>query len=82
MFAILVEVRLIENQEEIPHFPGWERGGVNERKNCEQKFCEQTGAFPTGERPGPKNFGQALATLGQTSIFGCGKCKVLIILRI
>ena len=42
MFAILFEVLLIEIQEEIHHFPGW-GGGFNVRKNCEQKFCEQTG---------------------------------------
>ena len=43
MFAILFEVLLIENQEEIHHFAGWEGGGVKGRKNCEQTFCEQTG---------------------------------------
>ena len=43
MFAILFEVILIEIQEEIHHFAGWEGGGVKGRKNCEQTFCEQTG---------------------------------------
>ena len=43
MFAILFEVLLIEIQEEIHHFAGWEGGGVKGRKNFEQKFCEQTG---------------------------------------
>ena len=42
MFAILFEALLIEIQEEIHHFAGWEGGGVKGRKNCEQKFCEQT----------------------------------------
>ena len=40
-FAILFEALLIEIQEEIPHFAGWE-GGVNGHKNCEQNFCEPT----------------------------------------
>ena len=44
MFAILFGVLLIEIQEEIHHFLGWEGGeGVKGHKNCEQKFCEQTG---------------------------------------
>ena len=43
MFAILFEVLLIEIQEEIHHFAGWEGGGVKWCENCEQKFCEQTG---------------------------------------
>ena len=43
MFAILVEVFLIEIQEEIHHFAGWKGGGVKGHKNCEQKICEQTG---------------------------------------
>ena len=42
MFAILLEVLLIEIQEEIHHFAGWE-GGVKGRENREQKCCEQTG---------------------------------------
>ena len=42
MFAILFEVLLIEIREEIHHFAGWEVG-VKGHKNCEQKFCEQTG---------------------------------------
>ena len=42
MFAILFEVLLIEFQEEIHHFAGWE-GGVKGHKNCQQRFCEQTG---------------------------------------
>ena len=42
MFAILFEVLLIEIQEEIRHFAGWE-GGLVGHKNCEQAFCEQTG---------------------------------------
>ena len=40
MFAILFQVLLIEIQEEIHHFAGWE-GGVKGNKNCEQKSCEQ-----------------------------------------
>ena len=43
MFAILFGVLLIEIQEEIHHFAGWEGGGVKGDKNCEQEFCEQTG---------------------------------------
>ena len=43
MFAILFEVLLIEIQKEIHHFAGWEEGGGQGHKNCEQKFCEQTG---------------------------------------
>ena len=49
LFAILSECSqfylrsFIEIQEEIPHFTGWEGGGVKERQNCEQKYCEQTG---------------------------------------
>ena len=42
VFAILFEALLIEIQEEIPHFAGWE-GVVNGHKNCEQNLCEQTG---------------------------------------
>ena len=41
--TLLIEVLLIETQEEIHHFAGWEGGGVKGRKNCEQKFCEQAG---------------------------------------
>ena len=44
MFEILFEPLLIEIQEEISHFAGWEGGGgVNGQKTCEQNFCEQTG---------------------------------------
>ena len=43
MFAILFEVLLIQVQEEIYHFAGWEEGGVKGHNNCEQTFCEQTG---------------------------------------
>ena len=39
MFAILFEVLLIEIQEEIHHFAGWEGGGVKGRKNYEREFC-------------------------------------------
>ena len=35
-------VLLIEIQEDTHHFAGWE-GAVNGDKNCEPKFCEQTG---------------------------------------
>ena len=42
VFAILFEVLLIEIQEEIHHFAGWE-GGVKGHKKCEQTSCEQTG---------------------------------------
>ena len=42
LFAILFEGLLIEIQDEIHHFPGWE-GGVNGHKNCEQMFREQPG---------------------------------------
>ena len=43
MFAILFEVILIEIQEKMHHFAGLGGGGVKGHKNCEQKFCEQTG---------------------------------------
>ena len=43
MFAILFEVLLIEVQEEIHRFVGWEGRGFEGHKNCEQKFSEQTG---------------------------------------
>ena len=43
MFAILFEVLLIEIQEEIYHFAGWEGGGVEGRKNCDLNFYEQIG---------------------------------------
>ena len=43
MFAILFEVLLIEIQEEIHHFAGWQGGGVKGHKNSEQNICEQTG---------------------------------------
>ena len=43
LFAMLFEVLLIEIQEDIHHFAGWEEGGVKGHKNCEQTFCEQTG---------------------------------------
>ena len=44
MFAILFEALLREIQEEIHHFAGWEGGGGKGHENCEQTFCEQTGA--------------------------------------
>ena len=50
MFAILFDVLLIEIQEEMLHFAGWEGGGVKGRKNCEQKFCEQTGVSYKGQQ--------------------------------
>ena len=44
VLAILFEILLIDIQEEIHHFAGWGGGGgVTGHKNCEQKFCEQTG---------------------------------------
>ena len=45
MIAILFEVLLIEIQEEIHHFAGWEGGGVKGHKNCEQHFVNKR-AFP------------------------------------
>ena len=33
----------MEIQDEIHHFAGWEGGGVQGRKNCEQRVREQTG---------------------------------------
>ena len=58
MFAILFEVLLIEIQEEIHHFAGWE-GGVKGHESFEQKFCEQTGVpyFNTGGSLGYKGGG-------------------------
>ena len=44
MFAILFEALLIEIQEEIPLFAGWEVG-VNGHRKCEQKFVNKL-AFP------------------------------------
>ena len=49
VFAILAECSqfclrsLLEFQDEIHHFAGWEGGGVKVREFCEQTFCEQTG---------------------------------------
>ena len=43
MFAILFEALIIEIQEEIHHFAGWEGGGVKGHEDCEQTFCEQIG---------------------------------------
>ena len=44
VFEILFEVLLIEIQEEIHHFAGWEGGGKG-HKNCEQQFVNKL-AFP------------------------------------
>ena len=44
VFAILFEALLIEIQEEIHHFPGWEGGGYGAHF-CEQKFCETNWHF-------------------------------------
>ena len=44
MFAILFEVLLIEIQEEIHHFAGWD-GGVKKHNNCEIKIMNKL-AFP------------------------------------
>ena len=55
MFALLFGVLLIEIQEEIHHFVGWE-GGVKGDKTCEQTFSEETGVsyslFPPSPHPG------------------------------
>ena len=46
MFAILFEVFLIEIQEEIHHFAGWEGGGVKGTKIVNKNFVNKL-AFPT-----------------------------------
>ena len=45
MFAILFEVLLIEIQEEIHHFAGWEGGGVMGTKIMNKNFVNKL-AFP------------------------------------
>ena len=45
MFAILFEALLIENQEEIPHFAGWEGGGLMGTKIVNKIFVNKL-AFP------------------------------------
>ena len=49
MFAILFEVLLIEIQEEIHHFAGWEGGGLRGAKIVNKKFVNKL-AFPTNKR--------------------------------
>ena len=46
MFAILFKVLLIEIQEEIHHFAGWEGGGVRDTKIVNKNFVNKR-AFPT-----------------------------------
>ena len=46
MFAILFEVLLIEIQEEIHHFVGWEGGGSRGTKIVNKTFVNKL-AFPT-----------------------------------
>ena len=45
MFAILSEVLLIENPEEIHHFAGWEGGGLTGTKIVNKHFVNKR-AFP------------------------------------
>ena len=45
MFAILFEVLLIEIQEEIHHFAGWEGGGLRGAKIVNKNFVNKL-AFP------------------------------------
>ena len=45
MFAILFEVLLIEIQEEIHHFAGWEGGGLRGTKTVNKHFVNKL-AFP------------------------------------
>ena len=47
MFAILFEVLLIEIQEEIHHFAGWERGGVKGHQKIVSNNFVNKKAFPT-----------------------------------
>ena len=47
MFAILFEALLIEIQEEIPHFPSWEGGGLMGAKIVNKIFVNKL-AFPIG----------------------------------
>ena len=47
MFAILFEVLLIEIQEEIHHFAGWEGGGLRGAKIVHKNFVNKL-AFPKG----------------------------------
>ena len=47
MFAILFEVLLTENQEEIHHFAGWEGGGLSGAKIVNKNYVNKL-AFPNG----------------------------------
>ena len=49
MFAILFEVLLIEIQEEIHHFAGWEAGLLRGTKIVNQTFVNKL-AFPNKEK--------------------------------
>ena len=72
MFAILFEVVLIENQEEIHHVAGLGGGGGKGHRNCDQNFCDQTGGrflLPLS------NFGKKKKR-AQTQTFGSGYLAV------
>ena len=49
MFAILFEVLVIENQEEIQHFLGWEGGGSRGTKIVNKTFVNKL-AFPKDDQ--------------------------------
>ena len=51
MFAILFEALLIEIQQEIHHFAGWEGGGLRCTKIVNKHFVNKL-AFPIGEPRG------------------------------
>ena len=53
MFAILFEVLLIEIQEEILHFAGWEGGGLRGAKIVNKNLVNKL-AFPKQETLGDK----------------------------
>ena len=52
MFAILFEVLLIEIQEDIHHFAGWEGGGLIGAKIVNKHFVNKL-AFPNNMTPLP-----------------------------
>ena len=55
MFGILFEVLLIEIQEEILHFAGWEGGGLRRTKIVNKHFVNKL-AFPNNNPELPRKF--------------------------
>ena len=67
MFAILFEALLLEIQEEIPHFAGWEGGGSNGHKSVNKTFVNKL-AFPIqGRTLRPEGPERLLCLLGEFS---------------